>query len=120
MAAAAAPAFLEPVHLNPSVRIDSRAANMTNDTELACLLRNTMPNTLDTTVRLRGALSGNSTFIITGDIDAMWLRDSMNQILPYLPFAAADASLSAMLVGVRSGRSHPGPYHLTRPPPPYN
>ena len=43
-----------------------------------------MPNTLDTTVwqaPTRDAPS-LSTFISTGDIAAMWLRDSQNQALP--------------------------------------
>ena len=34
------------------------------------------------------------------DIDAMWLRDSTNQVLPYLEFAASDELLRGMLAGV--------------------
>jgi len=45
------------------------------DPELATLFQNTFPNTLDTTIY--SATAGDS-FIITGDIDAMWLRDSCN------------------------------------------
>jgi hypothetical protein len=37
------------------------------------------------------ALDGNDTFVVTGDIAAMWLRDSTNEVLPYMQFAAADA-----------------------------
>jgi meiotically up-regulated gene 157 (Mug157) protein len=54
---------------------------------------------LDTTVTLFNA-SAPDTFIITGDIDAMWLRDSTNQVLPYLPFASEDPELENMLCGV--------------------
>ena len=68
-----------------------------SDPQLATLFQNTFPNTLDTTVYQ--AVPGDS-FIITGDIDAMWLRDSCNQVLPYVPFAASDPSLSSLLQGI--------------------
>jgi hypothetical protein len=52
------------------------------DVELAWLFSNCLPNTLDTTV-LRFHESENihemDSFIITGDIAALWLRDSTNQ-----------------------------------------
>ena len=68
------------------------------DPDLACLLRNTFPNTLDTTVR--AGADDEETLVITGDINAMWLRDSTNQVLPYVPYAASDAPLLRMLSGV--------------------
>jgi len=58
------------------------------------LFTNTFPNTLDTTV---GYHDASDSFIITGDIDAMWLRDSCNQVLPYLPFIKSDDSLDMLL-----------------------
>ena len=39
-------------------------------------------------------------FIITGDIPAMWLRDSTNQVNPYHELAAADPALRALLCGL--------------------
>ena len=74
------------------------SGKMARDPELACLLRNALPNTLDTTVRTGQTHDG--TFIITGDINAMWLRDSANQVMPYLPFAKSDPKLAAMIAGV--------------------
>ena len=55
------------------------------DPELRTLFRNCMPNTLDTTVwqAPTAAHPSLSTFISTGDIAAMWLRDSQNQVAPY-------------------------------------
>ncbi|MCB9080088.1 MAG: glycoside hydrolase family 125 protein [Lewinellaceae bacterium] len=68
--------------------------------ELAWLFENCYPNTLDTTVEL-GELKGKpDTFIITGDIDAMWLRDSTAQVWPYLPLIREDAALRRLVQGL--------------------
>jgi meiotically up-regulated gene 157 (Mug157) protein len=70
------------------------------DPELAWLFENCYPNTLDTTVEA-GTLDGKpDTFVITGDIDAMWLRDSSAQVWPYVPLAARDAPLRRLLRGL--------------------
>src|ERR1039458_1468188 len=70
------------------------------DPEIAWMFENCFPNTLDTTVRT-GELEGKpDTFVITGDINAMWLRDSAAQVWPYLPLAKDDARLKTMLAGV--------------------
>lgn len=59
----------------------SDVASRMRDRELACIFTNALPNTLDTTVYAHSPINGeNDTFIITGDIEAMWLRDSMNQV----------------------------------------
>lgn len=59
------------------------------------------PNTLDTTVKYRKLADGDDdTFVITGDIPAMWLRDSAAQVWPYLRFAAADGELRRLIRGV--------------------
>ena len=43
------------------------------------------PNTMSTTVQHFNLTKGQeSTYIITGDIEAMWLRDSTNQFIPYI------------------------------------
>lgn len=39
-------------------------------------------------------------FIITGDIEALWLRDSTNQILPYVPYASQDPNLAILVEGL--------------------
>jgi meiotically up-regulated gene 157 (Mug157) protein len=70
------------------------------DPELAWLFENCFPNTLDTTVST-GELDGKpDTYVITGDIDAMWLRDSSAQVWPYLPFIKKDAALQKLIAGV--------------------
>ena len=40
------------------------------------------------------------TYVITGDIDAMWLRDSSAQVWPYLPLMKQDAKLQQLIAGV--------------------
>jgi meiotically up-regulated gene 157 (Mug157) protein len=70
------------------------------DAELAWMFGNCLPNTLDTTVTT-GTVDGRpDTFVITGDIDAMWLRDSSAQVWPYLQFARTDPPLARLLQGV--------------------
>jgi len=68
--------------------------------KLGHMVANCLPNTLDTTVEL-GTLDGRpDTFVITGDIHAMWLRDSTAQVWPYLQFARDDPRLKKLLRGV--------------------
>ena len=70
------------------------------DKELARIFANCYPNTLDTTVE-PGRFEGKpDTAVITGDIAAMWLRDSSAQMWPYLPLAAKDTALRELLEGV--------------------
>jgi meiotically up-regulated gene 157 (Mug157) protein len=70
------------------------------DPVLASLFVNCFPNTLDTTVE-PGSFEGKpDTVVITGDIAAMWLRDSSAQVWPYLPLAAKDAALLRLIGGV--------------------
>ncbi len=69
------------------------------DPALATIFANCLPNTLDTTV-WPGSFEGKpDTYIVTGDIDAMWLRDSSAQLWPYLPLAREDARLRELLEG---------------------
>jgi meiotically up-regulated gene 157 (Mug157) protein len=70
------------------------------DPKLAWMFENCYPNTLDTTVRFKMVNGKPDTFVITGDIDAMWLRDSSAQVWPYLPLANEDEKLKSLLAGV--------------------
>lgn len=58
---------------------------------------NCFDNTLETTVKLTEA---EDIFVITGDIPAMWLRDSSAQIKPYLVIANQDPKIKEMIQGL--------------------
>lgn len=68
--------------------------------ELAWMFENCFPNTLDTTVDFGTSDGRPDTYVITGDIDAMWLRDSSAQVYPYLDLMRDDAPLQQLIAGV--------------------
>jgi uncharacterized protein len=68
--------------------------------ELGWLFENCFPNTLDTTVEFKMIDGRPDTYVITGDIDAMWLRDSSAQVYPYLHFIKEDQPLKDLIAGV--------------------
>ncbi|MBS1622725.1 MAG: glycoside hydrolase family 125 protein, partial [Bacteroidetes bacterium] len=89
--------FTSPAIESEIVRVKADIA----DPELAWLFENCFPNTLDTTITHHGEVNGKAdTFVITGDIDAMWLRDSSAQIYPYLPYVNDDPALKKLVQGV--------------------
>lgn len=78
-----------------------RVSSMLKNPKLAWMFENCYPNTLDTTVQFtEDDGSGHpDTFVVTGDIKAMWLRDSGAQVWPYLRYASLDEHLRKMLEG---------------------
>ena len=68
--------------------------------EIGWLFENCFPNTLDTTVDFEYIDGKPDTYVITGDIDAMWLRDSTAQVWPYLPLMKQDPKLQELIKGV--------------------
>jgi len=70
------------------------------DKELAWLFENCYPNTLDTTIDYEIIDGKPDTFIITGDIDAMWLRDSTAQVWPYMPLIQKDDKIKNLVKGL--------------------
>ncbi|KAF2432596.1 hypothetical protein EJ08DRAFT_122964 [Tothia fuscella] len=115
------------------------------DRDLARLFENAFPNTLDTTVRwhVDGTASpakpskkpsksqdpitsekwqGAQSFIVTGDINAEWLRDSTNQLAQYQPLAKKDKRIENLIVGAINTQAEfiiESPYcNAFQPPPP--
>jgi meiotically up-regulated gene 157 (Mug157) protein len=89
-------------------RFKSRAIERTIETikarignqELAWMFENCFPNALDTTVDFTTADGRPDTYVIAGESEAMFLRDSTLQVWPYLPFMRNDSALQQMIAGV--------------------
>jgi len=64
---------------------------------LAWMFENCFPNTIDTTIHVQ---NDDDTFVYTGDIAAMWLRDSGAQVWPYVQLCTKDEKLQQMIRGV--------------------
>ncbi len=80
-----------------------RVSALISDPEIRRLYSQCLPNTLDTTVYYLEDKKGVAdTFVSTGDIPAMWLRDSTNQVWPYLDYINQDEKLKKMFVGLIS------------------
>lgn len=99
----------------PKVRIGASERNFTSpvieekiafmhktikDPELAWMFENCYPNTLDRTVNFITKNGKPNTFVITGDIHAMWLRDCTAQVWPYMPYMKEDPKLQQLIAGV--------------------
>lgn len=65
--------------------------------KLQSMFKNCFENTLVTTTELTG---DGDTFVFTGDIPAMWLRDSSAQVRHYIPFAGQDEALAEIISGL--------------------
>ena len=110
------------------------------DKDLARIFENAFPNTLDTTVawhvdadsnrrRLRhprdsssSRWEGAQSFIVTGDINAEWLRDSTNQLAGYQKLMKRDKKLEQLILGAINTQAEfviASPYcNAFQPPPP--
>ena len=67
------------------------------DEKVGKMFETCFSNTLDTTVK---RLADGTSFVITGDIPAMWLRDSVCQLRPYLILAENNDEIAATLAGL--------------------
>jgi hypothetical protein len=75
-------------------RVGSR---LSHRPDLVRIFENCIKNTLETTIR---RWPDGTTYVITGDIPAMWLRDSAAQVRPYLVVASEDERIADMIQGL--------------------
>ena len=79
----------------------ARVCGLLTNERLRWMFANCFPNTLDTTVHYGEDEAGNpDTYVYTGDIPAMWLRDSGAQVWPYVQLCNEDPALQKMIAGV--------------------
>lgn len=67
------------------------------NSEVSKLFENTFINTYQTTLQLQ---EDGTTFVITGDIPAMWNRDSVAQVRPLLNLVQQDEEIKQIIKGV--------------------
>lgn len=95
------PALAKRTYSSPAVEeLLNEVKSAIKDTELVWMFENCYPNTLDTTVDFEWIDGKPDTFIITGDIDAMWLRDSTAQVWPYMPLINEDERIKLLVQGL--------------------
>ena len=90
---------------HPSARIDSallsavtaQVDDCIGDPEITELFRRVMADNLPAVAELA---PDGTTYLLTGDIPAMWLRDSAAQVRPYLILCDRDPALAETLIGV--------------------
>ncbi|WNQ10517.1 glycoside hydrolase family 125 protein [Paenibacillus aurantius] len=90
---------MPPLALPDAVRevLEEAEAKLAGRPRLLQQFKNCFPNTLETTTKL---MDDGTTFVITGDIPAMWLRDSVEQLMHYVPLAKEDPGLQRILGGL--------------------
>lgn len=77
--------------------IDHVAMKLPQYPTLRKMFADTFSNTFLTTLKPQG---DGSLFVITGDIPAMWLRDSAAQVQPYLRLAKSDSLFANLIANV--------------------
>ena len=77
--------------------VDAVAARLPQFPRLPKIFADTVSNTFAATLK---PMADGSVFVITGDIPAMWLRDSAAQVEPYLRLAKSDPQFAVLIAGV--------------------
>src|SRR5258706_5341012 len=77
-----------------------KISKIIGDEDIRRMFMQCFPNTLDTTVYHSEHENRPDTFVVTGDIPAMWLRDSVNQVWPYLRYCKKDDEIKKLFIGL--------------------
>lgn len=77
--------------------VDRMSEKLASAPHLLAIFQNAIRNTWGTTLK---RMEDGTTFVITGDIPAMWLRDSAAQVRPFLVLAAEDEAAADLIEGL--------------------
>jgi meiotically up-regulated gene 157 (Mug157) protein len=77
--------------------VDEICSKLHHRPKLKQLFKNCFTNTLETTTEL---LEDGTTYVFTGDIPALWLRDSSAQVRHYIPFSKEDTDVQRIIEGL--------------------
>lgn len=85
-------------HLPSSIQrtIKHVSERLSHRPKLVSIFEHCFPNAIQTTTKI---MDDGTTFVFTGDIPALWLRDSAEQILPYI-FLAKDGDVKQIIGGL--------------------
>ncbi len=79
------------------VQMEKVQESLADMPRLAHMFLQCYPNTLLTTTQ---RLDDGTSYVFTGDIPAMWLRDSTAQVRHYIPLASDDSDLQNIIEGL--------------------
>lgn len=77
--------------------LDERLSKLSKWPNLQKIYKNTFLSTLETTTK---CLDDGTTYVFTGDIPAMWLRDSSAQVRHYIKLCNIDPDMNQMIQGL--------------------
>lgn len=77
--------------------VDRMSEKWASAPHLLAIFQNAIRNTWGTTLK---RMEDGTTFVITGDIPAMWLRDSAAQVRPFLVLSAEDTEVADLIEGL--------------------
>ncbi|CAG7654342.1 glycoside hydrolase family 125 protein [Paenibacillus allorhizosphaerae] len=83
--------------LSVTTLIEQVSRKLSHRPNIVRMFETCIKNTLHTTIH---RWPDGTTYVITGDIPAMWLRDSAAQVRPYLTVAADDEQIADMIQGL--------------------
>ncbi|WP_243446345.1 glycoside hydrolase family 125 protein [Romboutsia weinsteinii] len=77
--------------------IENVKDKLKDDVKLGDMFEKCFLNTINTTIK---RMDDGTSYVLTGDIPAMWLRDSVCQVRPYLVLAKEDKDIADMIEGL--------------------
>ncbi|ORY81404.1 DUF1237 domain-containing protein [Protomyces lactucae-debilis] len=94
-------------HSDAVEQMINQTVAMISNPDIARIFENTVASTLDTTIKYHNNSRSNpQSFVITGDINAEWLRDASFQLTPYYNLVANDSALATLIAGAVQSQAY--------------